>query len=73
MVKTISGNYDVDSYLEKVLSGKPYKTCTDLKKLARIVIRAFKTEKLYIDDEKYKSYIKIGEAMFETLFDWQRF
>lgn len=66
------GNADVEKYLRSVEKDKP-KSSSDVKKLARLVRSAFINEKLYIDNVKYKSYIKIGEAMYDEIFLWQRF
>lgn len=69
---TLKPPKDVERYLKQVENDKP-RACKDQHKLALLVRKAFATGDIYVNTEQYKSYINIGEAMFEKVFPWQRF
>lgn len=62
----------IDTYINSVLNNE-VESNKDVKALCRLVKRAFNKEKLKTDDEMFENYMKIGKAMYKTIFPWQSF
>lgn len=63
---------DVEKYMKRVENNKP-RACKDQHKLVSLVRKAFAKGDIYVNKEQYDAYLKIGLAMFEEIFPWQRF
>ena len=66
------GCKEIDYYINGVKSGK-IKASSDVVKQCLLVEECFANEKLFVDKERLANYIKIGEKLFDVLYDWEKF